>query len=489
MTAISTDDALRDLCTGYCLWVGAGVAMHVGHAASAPVPGWPEVVCDLERAAGLTPPSAAIPYADRIERCLRALRRLDFQRQLRAAIVRPMAEAIVKLANDHTDSRPCIPRAIRQLAHLGALANPIVNFNVDTTTSRLVADPSGRSNVRCFAPPLPGATTLLRQQRAQTMVFRRNVYHPHGAIDDSGICIMASSEYESMRGTLGLQIALHNAFESKLAIVGMSLEDAYLREQIRSFRSQIDTIYWFMDAPSDEDKSWAWANNVTIVQQPWAVFWERAEDILPCPIREECLYQTWLIAVGEAFKECSGRQPTSRYVAVRLNGMTSRGEDVPPAVLDEWRWLAKLQGEDGDEKMTLGESIEPPEQAKAAVGAIHRGFDSARRIDSFCREVAESDAVFFAWEKSDSILSIHAVRSAREFWSSEDLATAAITKSKPDPSKFRAAPMPWRGLVSQWRDEGSLSSSIQVNESGDPTAALNVPASRIIGQIEGLRSL
>jgi len=488
MDAISTEDALKDLCTGYCLWVGAGVAMHVGHAAGTTVPGWAAVVSDLERAAGLTPPSNAIPYADRIERCLLVLRRLDFQRHLRSAVVRPLAQAIVKLANDHVDHQPCIPSAIRQLAHLGAVANPIVNFNVDTTTSRLVADPSGRSNVRCFAPPLPGATTLLRQQRPRTMAFRRNVYHPHGAVDDSGICVMASSEYESMRGTLGLQIALHNAFESKLAIVGMSLEDTYLREQLRSFRRQIDTIYWFVDGTSEQDKAWAWANNVAVVDQPWCAFWQKAEAILPCPIREESLYQTWLIAVGEAFNECFGRQPTYRHIAVRLNGMTGRGEDVPPGILDEWRWLARLQGEDGDEKMSLPESAHLP-QAEAATGAIHRGLESARRIDGFCRKVADSDMVFFAWEKSDTVLSIQAVKSAREFWSSEDMATVAIRKSKPDPSKFRAAPMLWRGLVGQWRAEDVLSSPIRADESGDPTAALDVPASRIIGQIEGLRSL
>jgi hypothetical protein len=176
---ISTDEALRDLCTGYCLWIGAGVGVNLGLAAGSAVPAWGAVVLRLESAAGLTPPAGLKPV-DRIERCLRALRRLDFQRHLRAGIVRPLAEAIVKLADAHVAETPCMPAVIRRLAHLGAIANPIVNFNVETVTSRLVADPSGISNVRCFAPPLPGATTLLRAPRPYGMRARRNVYHPHG---------------------------------------------------------------------------------------------------------------------------------------------------------------------------------------------------------------------------------------------------------------------------------------------------------------------
>jgi len=481
MTSITTDDALRDLSTGYCLWVGAGVGVHLGAAASSKVPGWAEVVDRLEASAGLTPPPG-VAFADRIDRCLRALRRIEFQKHLRAAIVKPLSEAIVKLANDHEARTPCLPTVARQLAHLGSVANPIVNFNVETTTSRLIADPSGISNIRCFAPPVPGATTLLRARTPEALAFRRSVYHPHGAVDDSGICVMASTEYESMRGTLGLQLAVHNAFEGKLAIVGMSLDDAYLREQLRAFRSQIDTIYWFASGVRPDDESWAWANGVTLVRQPWATFWERVEAILPGPTSEVSLHRSWLQAVTEACNERFGRTQTCRSIAIHLGQSGS----VDAATLDEWRWLARIRGEDGNVDMSLDEANGQPEGGKAARDALYRHLDSAARMDEFCREVAGSGEVFFEWKKDDSVLSVMRVRSAREFWSSEKRALTALAhRYRENVSKYRAAPMRWDGVVGGWREEaGGLDFAIRVNAPGDPTLGIDVPAARIVSRIE-----
>lgn len=357
----------------YCLWIGAGVGVHLGQAAGSVVPGWAEVVDRLEREAGLSPPRG-IPYTDRIERCLRALGRVNFQRHLRAAVFRPLAEATIKLAEAYTTRVPSLPTAVRQLAHLGALANPVVNFNVETTTSRLTVDPSGRSNIRCFGPSVPGATTLLRAKDPHAVVFRRSVYHPHGAIDESGICVMAASEYESMRGTLGLQLAVHNAFENKLMIVGMSLEDRYLREQLKSFRSQIGAIYWFVDSVQPDDEAWAWSNNVILVQQPWPTFWARVQAILPGPLEEAQLYQTWRIVMTEAYNECFGRPLTCRYIAVQLQTQEDQGKVVAADSFEELRWLARIRGEEGGHEMSREDSIGlPPKEAIEAVHAVDRG--------------------------------------------------------------------------------------------------------------------
>lgn len=487
MKTITTDDALRDLETGYCLWIGAGIGVNLGVAAGCAVPGWDEVVHRLERAADLASP-AGVSYADRIERCLRTLRRPSFQRHLRAAIVRPLAEAIVKLANDHVERRPCLPVAVRQLAHLGAIANPIVNFNVETTTSLLVAGPSGIPNIRCFAPPLPGATTLLRPQEPARMAFRRNVYHPHGAVDASGICVMASSEYDSLRGTLGLQLALHNAFESKLAIVGMSLEDAYLREQIRSFREQIATVYWFVDGCTDGTRAWAWANDITLVEQPWPKFWERVEAILPGPISEERAYRSWLWNVNEAFCECFGRPQTCRAIAVARQPHNQGSEPVDSAVLEEWRWLSRIRGEDSNDEMSLEESLGHPDQGILATDAIRRGMDGARRVDGFCTEVARTGRVFFAWETADKVLAIIRAPSAREFWSSKELAqrTLRIRFGSEWETKVRAVEIGWPTVSEPWRVGDLPSFNVHVDDPGDPTTSVDVPATTIVAKVDAL---
>ena len=488
MLTTSVDDALKDLRTGYCLWIGAGVGTYIGAAADTAVPGWGVVVDHLEAAAGLKPPPGTeSKFTDRIERCLRALRRVEFQRALRGEIVRPLAEAIVKLANEHVSKTPCLPDPVRRLAHLGSLANPIVNFNVETTTSRLIADPSGHSNIRCFVPSVPGASTLNRGSPPPTWVFRRNVYHPHGAVDDSGISVMASSDYETMPGTLSLQLAVHNAFENKLAIVGMSLDDLYLREQIRSFRRQIDTIYWFVNADTAaKNEAWAWENNVTLVEQPWSLFWNRVEEALPGPIQEERLYQTWLIMVLEAFHELFGRSHTDRSTAIRLHGHTSKGEPVDPAIVEEWRALARARGETGDVDLDAADAIKIPVEAVEATEAIRQGMRSASRIDRFCREVAKTDTVFFAWERSDKLLAIQRAPEAREFWSTRELAETALGVRRLA-DRFRAVETRW-GAVSEpwWRSPPSL--TVSLDGMGDPATAVEVRASRLPVKVSAIRS-
>jgi len=481
----STDDALKDLKTGYCLWLGAGIGMGLGASAGTTVPGWDGVVQEMEREANLTAPPG-VGYSDRIERCLRKLRRLRFQRHLRQTIVRPLSEAILQLANAHAAGSPCIPSAIRQLAHLGAIANPIVNFNIETVTSRLVAEPSGLSNIRCFAPPVPGATTLTRAPPPPTLLFRRNVYHPHGALDDTGICVMASSEYESMHGTLALQIAVHNAFESNLVIVGMSLEDEYLRQQLRSFRSQIGTIYWFVDSATEGTKAWAWQNDLTLVEQPWPAFWEAAERILPGPVKEDWLYDTWSSVVHEAAHEVHGRQRLHRQLAAEHRWSAETGKPFYPDSLEERRWLARLQGEDGPEQMTPEEQVDIPVCAQEAYWAIARRRDVAKRTDRFCSTVAESGVVFFEWTATGNASAAIQATLARRFWSSEALARSALGPTDSSPNKvveFR-----WSEIVQQWRVEGANTFSIQVDGRGDSTTTEELLAATIVARIEALMS-
>lgn len=94
---------------------------------------------------------------------------------------------------------------------------------------------------------------------------------------------MTSSQYAALNGTLGLELAVHLAFDQSLLIVGMSLDDAYLRDQILRFRSHIRNIYWFgaedEAALKPEIRKWVWDTDIKRikVQDNWLDFWEASE--------------------------------------------------------------------------------------------------------------------------------------------------------------------------------------------------------------------
>lgn len=139
---------------------------------------------------------------------------------------------------------------------------------------------------------------------------------------------------------------------------------------------------------------------------------------------------TWRLAVTEASNECFGRQPTCRGIAVQVQAEKDQGRSVATERLEEWRWLARIRGEDGGDEMSREESIGlPPKEATEAVRAIDRGKESARRIDTFCREVAKTGRVFFAWELNDKVLAILRAPEARAVWSSKGLAESALSRA------------------------------------------------------------
>jgi hypothetical protein len=85
---------------------------------------------------------------------------------------------------------------------------------------------------------------------------------------------MTWEEYKALNGTLALQLAAHAAFGNNLAIVGMSLQDEYLRKQISEFRNQIHSILWFNSQFGDL-QTWAMRNGVEMVPVKWSEFWEQ----------------------------------------------------------------------------------------------------------------------------------------------------------------------------------------------------------------------
>ena len=133
--------------------------------------------------------------------------------------------------------------------------------------------------------------------------FQRLVYHPHGlATLDT---VMTATQYEANSQTLAFALAIHASFGNNLVIVGMSLDDEYLRRQIERFRPSIGPIYWFNSQFSDKLSSWAHQHDVTTVRSEWNDFWQRWRE-LPIELEPHDLATAWCLAVSEAVEEAEG---------------------------------------------------------------------------------------------------------------------------------------------------------------------------------------
>lgn len=288
------DEALNEMRErGFCLWIGAGVTIHLAGTLNVRIPGWPSLTTEFEDKAGL--PSSTGSYPSRLEKVLAAVSREEFSAWTRAALVAPLAEGVLKHCQDN-NAEP--PEALASLIALGTRANPIVSFNLETYTSSAIGfslDVPYR--IRAFHPNLkdarlPPATRSPVVGREDT--FRRHIYHPHGATELSGPAVLTTSEYASMRGSLALELAVHSAFGQSLAIVGMSLDDDYLREQILKFRDELDSVYWFSNRASHtEYETWMDRAHITAVDvSTWQNFWEQTKSTFPVSSKtlESCWY-------------------------------------------------------------------------------------------------------------------------------------------------------------------------------------------------------
>ena len=198
---MSLEKKLEMLALGHaCLWVGAGINLSISKAS----PSWSDVVIGLEKEAELSPPEG-LDLPSRLDATLNKLGRIRFQKELRKKILEPLAEDIV--AKWRT-SRKNIPPEIRALAHLVSMANPVVNFNIETLSSSALMIGPDPWSANVFHPPIPDMQSIWKSPKeTHGKKYQRRVYHPHGALDVSGISVMTKTEYKSMNGTLGLQLA------------------------------------------------------------------------------------------------------------------------------------------------------------------------------------------------------------------------------------------------------------------------------------------
>src|SRR5271165_198616 len=285
------DRAKNRLQDGYCLWVGAGVTKQLWPGA----PQWGELTKKLEALAELAD-DCSLQYPERLGRCSDKLGSDLFRRHLRKIYYTDLCEALLKRVAQSLEDGDGIPPESRKVAALGQLANPIVSFNIEPLSSTLLARSAGPARIIPFIKP----QTQRIEFREFVKTFQRIVYHPHGlSTVDS---IMTEKDYENLDGTLAFELAVHTAFGNHLAIVGMSLQDEYLRKQIHQFRSQIDSITWFNSQFGDLE-IWARCNQVEMVWVEWSKFWEAWST---ADVPEKDLMIACCRVVDAAAKELSG---------------------------------------------------------------------------------------------------------------------------------------------------------------------------------------
>ena len=297
----SLDDAVWAINEGYCLWVGAGVTRQIAGAKTA-VPLWGPLTKELESAAGVLSPEQD-DFPSRLDRCKALLGETAFRRFLRVRYYTELCCAVLSQAAAVVDGEEFVPENALCLAALGQMANPIISFNIEPLSSLLLARPCGPFLLR-FQQSIAKQSLTWREQTAR---FQRLVYHPHGlATADT---VMTTQEYKANRQTLAFGLAIHACFDNKLAIVGMSLDDQYLRRHIERFRANIGQIYWFNSQFPDELASWAERCGIVRVLCQWSDFWHYWRGLVTDrSIQFDCggLETAWYLAVSEAADEAEG---------------------------------------------------------------------------------------------------------------------------------------------------------------------------------------
>jgi hypothetical protein len=194
-------------------------------------------------------------------------------------------------------------------------------------------------------------------------------------VNYSGHVVMTSGEYRTHDGSLAYLLSVAAAFENNLWIVGMSLDDEYLRSHLQRHRNQINRIRWF-DA---EDKllahqQWASVAGVDQIRVTWPEFWSFVAAALGPQVRKAGVMTAWCHVVTAAIGELTGKSspdpmaPGSRDIPELrelLSRSTARSKATYRSVFegDEGRQLLPT---DFDEKL-ISEELQTAIRERASL--------------------------------------------------------------------------------------------------------------------------
>ena len=351
------EDAVWKASEGYCLWVGAGLTRQLA-AGHANVPLWDEITRELESAAGIRN-AGQNDFPNRLDRCMKRLGRNAFRGFLRQRYYTRLCEAILVQAQQALESDDYVPAHLRAIANLGQLANPIVSFNIEPLSSLLLGRSAGPIRLMVHQPRGTPVQTWRESGNAGGR-FQRLVYHPHGLATVESV--MTASQYRANSQTLAFALAIHASFENTLVIVGMSLDDNYLRRQIERFRASIGSIYWFNSRFSRQLSSWASKLDIHCVSAPWDAFWQ-VWDRLPTDLDRHQLVTAWHMAVEEAVEETEG----GSLGGLERSLASTATRDVPDSFRQLARRLAKAGKRGGEPGTSEGNRSKTPREIELAL--------------------------------------------------------------------------------------------------------------------------
>lgn len=292
---------------GFCLWVGTGISSYLSTDTDIKIPTWKNLVEELEKTSDIIPPNIPATLPERLEIILSHINLYTFRQRLREMILKQVSLAIIAHAEKYRD---IIPKTLKTIAKLGYLANPIINFNVETLTSQILSIGGGHYSIKTYGKrEFDDNTTIsrgtqfsMRDDNYEDQRFKRHIYHPHGNIDGYGVSVFTDEDYKRHTHSLAYQLATHSAFDDTLVIVGMSLDDIYLREQISNFRKEIREIFWFQTSKplGSKIEKWCWRYDIQLITfDKWSEFWDQVDKIFPEP-QELDLLKTWLHLISES---------------------------------------------------------------------------------------------------------------------------------------------------------------------------------------------
>lgn len=303
---MKTEDALSFIrSNSFCLWMGSGVARYLSERGGYPTPLWGELVNQLEKKHNVISSGGSHPR--RMELLRRVLGHKHFQKEIRDLILIRLAKSLIVLGSSSKE----VPEEVINLATFAQNAEAIVSFNVETITSTLAS--SSTYDLKSFEPPSKEATGILSKRSS---FFKEPIYktlfHPHGAIDMQGLCVMAESDYQSIENTLTSSLAIHLCFQKNLVIIGMSLDDLYLLKQLALYRKKLNKIFWFADEEAIRHVL-PWINlcKISVIRiHDWNLFWKKVSETMTPPPKLR-LHLRWLNTLNYCFEMVAG---TNRVV-------------------------------------------------------------------------------------------------------------------------------------------------------------------------------
>jgi hypothetical protein len=230
----------------------AGIALTKGAA-----PSWASLTSGLTIETDLPAGWRALDYPSRLDWIASQKGHHAFRRALRRGVVEPMLTAEID------------QQVAKDMAVIGVRAGALVSFNIEIVSTIPFSIGRGGSFVpRAYRRP--EVESMLKPWTGGGVVGAA-VFFPHGILDLEGNCVITRSEYDAHRMSLAVGTAVNLCLGGDLLILGMSLDDAYLRDAILQHRRWIRDVFWV--GSRFEHEEWARMANVHRVRASYAEIW------------------------------------------------------------------------------------------------------------------------------------------------------------------------------------------------------------------------